>query len=270
MALAFHFLGPPQLVLESLPVSVNRRSIVALLAYLAVNEGGQVKRTYTRESLSALLWPDYDQVKAFTNLRHTLWEIQKAFGPDWLITNRETIGLQVDANVWVDVHRFESLLSESQTQSDVSLRIPLLTESVKLYRHHFLNGFNLKNSPTFDAWSLTKADELRHKLTEALTLLTEDYCLLGDVESALQYARRLVTLDPLNEAAHRQLMQVYSQLGQHNAALKQYQTFEQTLRKELGLDPQPETRALYKQIRKGEIMQVQVEIQKETITPRNN
>ena len=78
-----------------------------------------------RESLSALLWPDYDQVKAFTNLRHTLWEIQKSLGPGWLIADRETISLHADANVWVDVHQFESLLSESQAQSDISLRIPL-------------------------------------------------------------------------------------------------------------------------------------------------
>src|SRR5215216_2835271 len=113
MALAFQFLGPPQLFLENEPVKVNRRSIVALLAYLAVNDSGPAKRTYTRESLSALLWPDHDQVKAFTNLRHTLWEIQKAFGPDWLIANRETIGLQEDANLWVDVQRFESLLLKS-------------------------------------------------------------------------------------------------------------------------------------------------------------
>jgi predicted ATPase/DNA-binding SARP family transcriptional activator len=270
MTLTFQFLGSPQLVLENEPINVNRRSIVALLAYLAVNDSGRAKRTYTRESLSALLWPDYDQVKAFTNLRHILWEIQKHFGSSWLIANRETIGLQTDANIWVDVHRFESLLAEAQTQNDVSGQIPLLIESVKLYRHHFLSGFSLKNSPTFDEWSLTKADELRHKLTEALTMLTEDYCLLGDAESALQYARRLVTLDPLNESAHRQLMQVYNQVGQHNAALKQYQTFEQSLRKELGLDPQPETRALYKQIRKGDIKQSQVGIKSEAITPPHN
>jgi predicted ATPase/DNA-binding SARP family transcriptional activator len=270
MALALQFLGPPQLILENEPVNVNRRSIVALLAYLAVNDSTQAKRVYSRESLSALLWPDYDQIKAFTNLRHTLWEIQKAFGPGWLVAERETVSLGGDANVWVDVHRFESLLSESQAQGDISLRIPLLTESVKLYRHHFLTGFHLKNAPTFDAWSLAKADELRHKQTEALTLLAEDYCLLGDAGSALQYTRRLVTLDPLNESAHRLLMQVYSQVGQHNAALQQYQTFEQTLRKEMGLDPQPETRALYKQIRKGDIKHFQAEIIRETITPQNN
>lgn len=270
MALAFQFLGPPQLILENEPINVNRRSIVALLAYLAVDDSRQAKRTYTRESLSALLWPDYDQVKAFTNLRHTLWEIQKTFGPDWLITNRETIGLQAAANIWVDVHRFESLLSESRAQDDVSLRIPLLTECVKLYRHHFLAGFTLKKAPTFDEWSITKADELRHKQVEALTLLTEDCCLLGDAESAIQHARRLVTLDPLNESAHRLLMQVSSQVGQQNAALKQYQTFAQTLRKELNIDPQPETRALYKQIRKGGIKQFQAGTQRETKSPRNN
>jgi predicted ATPase/DNA-binding SARP family transcriptional activator len=270
MALAFHFLGPPQLILENELVNVNRRSIVALLAYLAVNDSGQAKRTYTREALSTLLWPDYDQVRAFTNLRHTLWEIQKYFGSGWLIANRETISLQADANVWVDVQRFESLLFESRLQSDVSLRIPLLAECVKLYRHHFLAGFTVKNAPTFDEWSLAKAGDLRNTHTEALTLLAEDYCLLGDAASALQYARRLVTLDPLNESAHRLLMQVYSQVGQHNAALKQYQTFEETLRKEMGLDPQPETRALYKQIRKGEVKHFQIGMRKETITPRNN
>ena len=270
IALAFHFLGSPQLVLENLPVSVNRRSIVALLAYLAVDDSKQAGRTHTRESLSALLWPDYDQVKAFTNLRHTLWEIQKTFGPGWLLADRETVGLRPDANVWVDVHRFESLFLAGRLQNDISIRIPLLTEGVKLYRHHFLAGFALKNAPTFDDWSLAKADELRHRHAEALTLLAEDYCLLGDAGSALKYARRLVTLDPLNESAHRLLMQVYSQVGQHNAALKQYQRLEQTLRKEMGLDPQPETHALYKQIRKGDTKYIQGAKKRETKAPHNN
>jgi non-specific serine/threonine protein kinase len=65
-------------------------------------------------------------------------------------------------------------------------------------------------------------------------------------------------------------MQVYGQAGQHTAALKQYQLLEQTLRKELGLDPQPETRALYKQIRKGDIKHFQKGTQSEKRTPRNN
>src|SRR6185503_6057147 len=52
--------------------------------------------------------------------------------------------------------------------------------------------------------------------------------------------------------------------------LKQYQTCEQILRKELGVDPQPETRALYKQIRKGEIKPIQHVTQKEKGAPGHN
>src|SRR5215216_2746557 len=96
--LSLYFLGPPQLYLNKEPVTANRRKAVALLTYLAVNGSKQ-----TRDSLSALLWPDYDQSKAFTNLRHTLWEIQQAIGENWLIADREMVGLNLDADIALDV-----------------------------------------------------------------------------------------------------------------------------------------------------------------------
>ena len=74
-SLALHFLGTPQLFLDNNSVTTKRRKAVALLAYLAVE-----RRQHTRETLSALLWPDYEQSKAFTNLRHTLWEIKQSIG----------------------------------------------------------------------------------------------------------------------------------------------------------------------------------------------
>ncbi|HKJ38208.1 MAG TPA: BTAD domain-containing putative transcriptional regulator, partial [Anaerolineales bacterium] len=83
-------------------------------------------------------------------------------------------------------------------------------------------------------------------------------------------ARRLITLDPLNETSHRILMNVYIQARQHSAALKQYQTLEQTLRKELSLDPQPETRELYKKIRKGDISSIPFAKTVEIVTPKHN
>src|SRR5688572_25188165 len=103
LRLALHFLGPPQIYLNHEPVTADRRKAVALLAYLAVNGGKQ-----TRDSLSALLWPDYDQSKAFTNLRHTLWETQQAIGEGWIIADRETVGLDTEVDISVDVHQFEA------------------------------------------------------------------------------------------------------------------------------------------------------------------
>ena len=254
--LALRFLGPPQIYLNDELVTANRRKAVALLAYLAVAGNRQ-----TRDSLSALFWPDYDQSKAFTNLRHTLWEVQQTIGEGWISADRETVELSADADITLDAQQFESLLAQSHPLEEASLRGPLLCEAVELYRNHFLSGFSLKDSPGFNEWAFAKSEDLRHQLSRALFMLSDDYCTLGQAELAIPYARRLITLDPLNESSHRQLMQVYIQAGQHSAALKQYQACEQILRKELGTDPQPETRELYKKIRKREIKPARVEKQ---------
>jgi predicted ATPase/DNA-binding SARP family transcriptional activator len=265
--LALHLLGPPRLELDNAPIVIDRRKVLALLAYLAVN-----REHYTREYLSALFWPDYDQDKAFTNLRHTLWETQQMIGEGWIIADRDTIGLNRDVDIWLDVTHFESLVNKSQVHAerDTTFRISLLTDAAKLYRDHFLTGFSLKDAPSFNEWAFAKSEELRRGLASTLIMLSEDHCSLEQAETAISYAERLVSLDPLNEASHRQLMQVFIQAGQHNAALKQYQACEKILRKELGVDPQPETRLLYKQIRKGEITPTQLIKQKETGAPQHN
>src|SRR5258706_5935174 len=275
MRLALHLLGPPTLAIDDSPVATDRRKTLALLAYLAVNRG-----RHTRDFLSGLLWPDYDQAKAFTNLRHTLWETQQAIGEGWVIPDRESFGLVADGyrssgqtemarTVWLDVTHFESLITESHTQKDISLRISLLTDSVKLYRNHFLTGFSLKDASNFNEWAFTEAEKLRHQLASALTLLSDDLCALGEAEKAIPHIQRLVTLNPLNEASHRQLMHVYIQARQYTSALKQYQPCEKLLRKELGVDPQPETRTLYKQIRRGEIKPGQLSKQEQGLLQHN-
>ena len=263
--LVLRFLGSPQLYLNEEPVTAERRKAVALLVYLSV-EGGK----HTRDSLSALFWPDYDQSKAFTNLRHTLWEVQQAIAERWLIAARERMELDLAADISLDVRDFESVLVQSRAQQTPALRIPLLADAVKLYRNHFLTGFSLKDAPDFNEWAFAKSEDLRHKLSSALTMLSDDHCAVGQADHAIPYARRLITLDPLNESSHRQLMKVYIQAGQHSAALKQYQACEQLLRKELGVDPQPETRELYKKIRKRDLKPLKAEQPTVTNTPQHN
>jgi len=270
MQLILQLLGLPQILLDDQRVVTDRRKAIALLAYLAVNAIHQPSQRYSRESLSALFWPDYDQAKAFSNLRRTIWEVHQALGENWLIAYRESVHLNPDADIDLDVADFRDLLSQSRQQRDPALRISLLVDTVKLYRNHFLTGFSLKDASTFNEWAFTESEELRRNLAEALNMLSEDYTTLSETEKAIPYARRLITLDPLNEESHRKLMEVYIQAGQQSAALKQYQTCEQILRKELNLDPQPETRALYKKIRKGEIKPIQIKEQIETITPKHN
>lgn len=84
--LALYLLGPLKLELNNTPLIVDRRKALALMAYLVIN-----REQYTREYLSALLWPEYDREQAFTNLRHTLWETQQAIGDSWMIASRDKV-----------------------------------------------------------------------------------------------------------------------------------------------------------------------------------
>jgi tetratricopeptide (TPR) repeat protein len=64
----------------------------------------------------------------------------------------------------------------------------------------------------------------------------------------LQTALRLVTLDPVQEQVHRTLMLLHAELGDRGAALRQYQLCVSALSRELRAAPEPETKALYREI----------------------
>jgi predicted ATPase/DNA-binding SARP family transcriptional activator len=263
--LALHLLGHPQIELDNIVVGIHRRKVAALLIYLAVQGA-----THSREFLSALLWPEYKQSKAFTNLRHTLWEIQHSIGGGWLTSDRETIGLRESTNIWVDIREFRSILLEASAQKASSYRIPFLVDAISLYREPFLAGFDLNDAPIFTEWASNQMENLQAEYASALSLLSDDYCHIDQAEKAVPPAKKLIRLDPLNEDYHRKLMHVYVQAGQPGAALKQYQICEQVLRRELNTPPQPETLELYNQIRHGEVIPVRAIKQAESFEPAHN
>src|SRR6185503_19576267 len=61
-------------------------------------------------------------------------------------------------------------------------------------------------------------------------------------------ALRLLTLDPLQEVVHRTLMRLYAGLGRRGTALRQYQQCVSVLGRELGVEPEAETKQLYQEI----------------------
>ena len=96
--LALYLLGPPRIELDGEPVQIPRRKAMALLVYLAVTG-----RNHNRDSLTALLWPEYDQSRALAYLRHILSMLNRALGEGWLMIDREIAGLNPDADLWLDV-----------------------------------------------------------------------------------------------------------------------------------------------------------------------
>src|SRR5262249_34883081 len=73
----------------------------------------------------------------------------------------------------------------------------------------------------------------------------------GELERALEAARRGIVLDPLREETHCDVMRLYAALGQPAAARHQYQELERLLQQELEAEPDEATCALLREIERG-------------------
>src|SRR5581483_1987517 len=194
-------------------ISVDTRKAIALITYLAVT-----RQQHSRDSLATLLWSENDQPHARAALRRTLSALNKALKGQWLDIERETLALDFQADIRVDVYDFRSLLAECSTHghpvSEVcSACIRPLTEVTALYQDDFLAGFSLRDSPGFDDWQFYQADTLRREFASALERLTRCHSALHQFETAITYARRWLAQDKLHEPAHRQLMLLYAWAG---------------------------------------------------------
>jgi predicted ATPase/DNA-binding SARP family transcriptional activator len=250
--LALYLLGPPRIDRDGEPVKLHRRKAIALLAYLAIPG-----ESHRRDSLVNLLWPEYDSPRGRAALRRTLYALNKALAGDWLAVDREEIGLQPDAGLWLDVAEFRQHLAECESHGHraaevCSACVPLLTKAVGLVRGEFLSGFSLKDSINFDDWQLFQAELLRRELAAALERLVDWHSRQREFEPAAGYARRRLALDPLDEGAHRQLMRLYTWSGRRSAALRQYEECVGVLEEQLGVPPQEATTELYQAIQVGQ------------------
>ncbi len=241
--------GPPRLERKHVPVPLDTRKALALVAYLAVTRG-----MHSRDSLAALLWQNYDQSHARGALRRTLSVLHSALGPDQLAIEREAVGLGSASTLVVDVEEFGKRLDACRQHGHPAAQtcarcISPLTRAAELYASDFMSGFTLRDSSGFDEWQFFQAEGLRRDLAGVLERLVRHHGAAGEYEPAIAYARRWLALDPLHEPAHRQLMQLYADSNQRAAALRQYQECVRALRDELGVPPLEETTRLYDAIK---------------------
>ncbi len=230
-------------------MAIDARKTAALLAYLSMTG-----RSQSRETLLALLWPDLEPQRAQNVLRRNLSTLNKALDGRWLVIEGDIIGLDADADVALDVALFRQLAGcgqdhehEQSEPCDKCLRD--LTEAAAVYSADFLAGFSVRNSVNFDNWQQLEREQLQREFASVLERLVQGFSARQAYDQALDYAQRWLALDPLRESVHRHLMLLYAQNGDRSAALRQYETSQQLLQDELGVEPDPETIALYERLR---------------------
>jgi DNA-binding SARP family transcriptional activator len=196
---------------------------------------------HSRDKLAGLLWSDRGDKQARDSLKSAISRLKDAFGslqPPPIVSERECVSLDRE-KVVVDVAAFERLIGEGTPES--------IAQAITVYRGDLLDGLDVRD-PAFEEWLLLERQRLRVLARDALGVLLDRHLAIGAHDSAASVAHRLLALDPLREAAHRALMQIYAEQGQTALALKQYQFCRDTLQRELGVKPEPETDKLYRSI----------------------
>ena len=228
---------------------LTSRKTKALLVYLAT-----YPRPHPREILAEMLWDERSQSRTMANLRVVIASLNKHLG-SCVDIDRDHVSINPHAQIWLDTTELVRRLEESK-QAGGALTPEgrdFLEQAMSLYQGEFLEGFFLRDAPGFEAWQRSEQEGMHNLLVQGLRDRVEE-CLQGrKYQLGLTFARRLLELEPLMEAAHHQtiLLLVYSQ--HREAALEQYKLYAELLHSELGVEPTQAMQALYRQLLKGEL-----------------
>jgi DNA-binding SARP family transcriptional activator len=231
---AITLLGSPRVERSGREIAFETRKAVAILALLAIEGGRQ-----PRERLAAMLWPNAAPERARGALRRTLSAIRTSAVGEALQADTTTVRLRED-RVDLDVRRFREVRARGEH-----------ARAVREYGGDLLAGFGLREAPDFEAWAEAQGEALRAELADSLEELIREERDAGRPGKAIAHALRWLELDPLNEAAHRELMRLHALAGDRSAAIRQYHECVRLLDRELGVAPLEETVALYESIRAG-------------------
>lgn len=187
----------------------------------------------SRIDAATLLWGDVDQAKAFANLRQLLAAITRwedVAGYPLLVLDGRTI-CPTEHVLASDVGAFLRLAIPStapEVQQVQDLGFPSLLSGIEV------------SEPELACWLEARRDLVRNRAADLLVSAGEKLCTIE-----LEYAfDQLSELLPLDERILRARMTNLARLGNDAAALRACADFSRRLEKELGVQPELETRSL--------------------------
>ncbi|MCB0184203.1 MAG: hypothetical protein KDE31_08065, partial [Caldilineaceae bacterium] len=255
--LQFMLLGTFRLCCGAQPLTtVEPPRLQALLAYLVLHHGAPV----ARQQLAYRFWSVSSERLARTNLRKLLLQLRQALpaADDFLAVDNQTITWRDAAPFTCDVVEVQRRL---QQLWDHPLDQDALTALFELYRGELLPN-------CYDDWIVPLRTQLHQDVLTALdrlVTLLENQRAYGE---GIRYAQRLLTFDPLEETAYQRLMRLRAFDGDRAGALQVYRECAVVLQRELGVEPSPETNALYAQLRQAKSSLTPPEVQPSTKSAR--
>jgi DNA-binding SARP family transcriptional activator len=218
-----------------------------LLTRLLLNSG----RPILRKKLIQSFWPSSQEAAAKNCLNVAISHLRAYLKREFqskaqIVFYDQSYSIQSECIIHSDVQLFTALYErakQAESQGHNKTAISTYQQMSSLYRGHFLENINRENKWTEDQQMLYKETYL-DCLGRLSTLLMNQ----SQYMPAVQAAEKILQIDPCVELAHRRIMKAYKLQGQRSKAIRQYILCQKTLSSELGLEPDADTKALFRKL----------------------
>jgi DNA-binding SARP family transcriptional activator len=257
--LILRLFGTPEVSHAEQPLTFRTRKVLALLTYLAVEQG-----VHSRDKITALLWPESDEERGKASLRRALSYLRESLDepshehsrhvplqPPHVLIEHYTLSFNTASDFEGDTQTLHTAftLAHRRSSGDPRTHLAYLQMGASCYRGNFLDGLSLPDAPDFEDWLLLQRESWRRQANTVFDRLSQWQTEAGELENALETTTRWVEHDLLNEMAHTRLMQLHSALGDRSAALQAFDRCRAVLERELSVEPSLETTMLAERIR---------------------
>ncbi len=178
-----------------------------------------------RDKLLAYFWPESDTERARNCLKQTLFALRQDLHDDIFVVRIGSLRLN-PAVITTDVVQFEAARARGAHAT-----------AVALYRGPFLDGFHLPCLLEFDRWMEGERLRLAQGYRDSLEALARAAYEAGDWRAAVDWWRRLTTVEPLDSRVALRLMRALVATGARTEALEFARAYYDLVRDELGALP---------------------------------
>jgi DNA-binding SARP family transcriptional activator len=233
--------SPPQG--EPWQVSWTLTRGLSLFAYLASTPG----RRAGKEELTEALFAGEGSEASRRNFHPTLSYLRRDLGGGQSSSFKPVLyrsggyELNPDYRWSIDLDAFEAHREaglELRRAGELEGAAEHLSTAWRLYRGAFLQG-------VYEPWAARRREELYRAYLTLLRDLGQVRRELEDLEQALDAYRAVLIEDPLEEAVQTEVMRIYAAQGRRDLVRRQYDRLSVLLLDELGVEPLPETTAVY-------------------------
>jgi DNA-binding SARP family transcriptional activator len=205
-----------------------------------------------KEQIIDRLWPELDAATGDRDFKVALNAVNQALEPNRRpraeprFIHRHGLAYGLDmAEAWVDADAFEANIAAANQAlpHDQAEAAQHYQAAVELYAGDYLPARRYQD------WTSAERERLQLLALGAMTALAGLLVDESPLES-IRLAQRVLKIDPVWEDAYRVQMRAYIAQGNRPLALRTYQQCVEVLDQEFGVEPLPETQALYRQIRR--------------------